>query len=64
MLTWFVKEPTKKKILNGVTMFNWFIKLMGYKTPSGRWDWSEIRVDIGVLFIVTAGAAAWYFSTH
>ncbi len=37
---------------------------MGYKTPSDRWDWSEIRVDIGVLFIATAGAAAWYFSTH
>jgi len=45
-------------------MFNWFIKLMGYKTPSGRWDWSEIRVDIGVVFIAAAGAATWYFSTH
>jgi len=45
-------------------MLNWFIKLMGYKTASGRWDWIEIRVDIGVVFIAGAGAAAWYFSTH
>ena len=45
-------------------MFNWFIKLMGYKTASGRWDWSEIRVDAGVVFIVGAGIAAWVLIKH
>ncbi len=45
-------------------MLNRFLKFMGYKNALGYWDWSEIRIDIMVLFIFAAGLAAWYFSTH
>jgi len=45
-------------------MLDRFLKFMGYKTVTGRWDWSEIRVDAGVVFIVGAGIAAWVLIKH